>query len=134
MNQIENLLKVIDLDWIKENAEEAYELMMLGKKELDNRKEVIETQREMLLMSRVLLEEYKDKLAKKPGGTGHAITVFGKEYESHNKLAEEFGVTNRQISHWKRLGVLEEKLQLKKEGKLYTGCGGGSGRKKCIEN
>lgn len=131
MKQIEELLKLVDIEWIKNNPDEALTLIQLGKKELDNRKAVIEKQREKELLLQSIIEDYKQRASRKNAGRKNIpITVFGKEYSSHKELANEFGISNKQISHWKSLGVLEQKLQLKKEGKLYTGCGKrGRGRK-----
>ena len=59
MNRIEELFNVIDVDWVRDNPEEAFLLIQLGKKELDNRKDVIEKQRNKELLLRAIIEDNK---------------------------------------------------------------------------
>lgn len=57
MNNVEELLKYIDVDWVKENPKQALDLILVGKKELDSRKDVIQEQEKSIqvLRQRVLL-------------------------------------------------------------------------------
>lgn len=67
-NKVKELMEIIDLDWIEENPGSAYELMEWMYRELQHRKDVIEMDREALLLANVLLQKYKDDEEQRKNG------------------------------------------------------------------
>ena len=59
------LLDIIDTEWIKENPDTAYTLIEALVKDVRHYKEVVEMQRELLLLTKALLESKNEPMDEK---------------------------------------------------------------------
>lgn len=59
------LLEIIDPEWIKENPDTAYTLIEALIKDVRHYKDVMETQRELNLLTKALLQKYTEPMDEK---------------------------------------------------------------------
>lgn len=63
MKKLEHLLTIIDVDWIKDYPDTAFELIECLISEYYDMKDYIESQREKMLLSAVMIESLKQKIS-----------------------------------------------------------------------